>query len=193
VATRNLTVNARSELVARAHAGRAPLDPYSHLIVRAAIRHTLDLAHLADLRPFAHWASTALTHGKRAGAPTAPPSVRREASMLNLPTPTDELTRLATLVFQAATTNGIHAAQFKSTAEQFVTAWEQVTVDVVLMTPPPAHPEIDFFKHGLACTLLHGLPDDALGPTTFALILAAIGTDLPIVRSSIYETTVDAR
>lgn len=191
-ATQNLIVDARAELATRARRGQAPLDPYSHPIVHAAIRHALDLAHLAELRPFGDWVRTALVHKNRAGTRVPPPCARPEALSLNLPTPNHELAMLATTAFHAAGDHGVQSLVFASAAKTFVAAWERVTVEVELMTPPPAHPEIDFFKHGLAHLLATFLADESPDATTLALILAAIGTDDPIVRSSEFEPTVDA-
>jgi len=75
-ANRQLAVDARAELVARAKQERAPLDPATHPLVQKALGLAVNLAYLADLRPFAAWVETALRHGNRAGAPVRPPAVR---------------------------------------------------------------------------------------------------------------------
>ncbi len=193
----NGVIDARAELIARAKDGSPPLDPFTHPAVRDAIAHTLLLVQLADLRPCARWLMTALEHGKRAGAPIPPPAPRPEESLfINAPQPRNtDLHVLAKTAHAAAIQHGVGSLEFKSMAEAFVAAWKHVAIDAQLITPPPPHPELDFFRNGLALALahtLHDASDASIGPMTFALILAAIGTDEPIVLAHDDDTVADA-
>lgn len=155
----------------------------------------MNLAYLADLRPFAAWVETALRHGNRAGAPVRPPAVRAEARILQQPLSAprgDELTTLVENAYRAALDHGLRSAPFRLQGQTFATAWEGVADRVKLIEPRPRHPEVDLFRLGLAHSLASLLPDESLGPTTFALLLAAIGADDPIVRTCEEETTDDA-
>ncbi len=190
----NGIIDARAELIARAKAGGPPLDPFTHPVLREAIAQTLLLVRLADLRPCAHWLMTALEHGKRAGAPVPPPGPRpEEALFVNAPQPPDsDLHVLAKTAHAAAIQHGVGSLEFKSKAEAFAAGWTLVATDAQLITPPPPHPELDFFRNGLALALAHRLPEAPIGPTTFALILAAIGTDEPITLAHSEDTVADA-
>ena len=190
--THDLTVDARAELIARAKNGRASLDPMTNQLVRGAVEVAVYLAYLADLRPFAKWVSTALKHGKSAGAVFAPPSFRREAEHIALPPPENRLKILATRAYEIAMQHGVRSAEFREAAQLFEENWDLVANKLELMPPAPAHREISFFVHGLAHALATFLRDDNIGPSTFALILAAIGTDAPIVRHSTLESPTEA-
>ena len=188
---KELIVDARAELIARAKKGCAPLDPQSHAAVRNAIWVALYFAYLADLRPFAKWVSSALKQGKRAGAILPPPTYRKEAKYPGLLPFTHELEPLAARVYAMAIEYDVHAVAFREAARQFEARWEtELTFEMI--GAAPAHREICVFTYELAYALASVLPTNDIGPAAFALILAAIGTDPPIVLHSDLDTPAAA-
>ncbi len=188
-----LVVDPRAELVARSRRGYTPLDPEENPLLQAAIGAALNLAYLHDLRPFARWVEQAVDHSRRAGAVVAPPPVRPEARWLPPAAPTAvRFGDLAATAYEAAVRDGVRSDPFRRSAEVFLAAWRAVSVRVELVRPRPRHREPDLFKLGLAYAVALFLEPQRPGPTLFALLLAAIGTDEPIVRRYDTETVADA-
>ena len=187
-----LVVDARAELIRRAKKGRAPLDPMTHQLVRLAVELASHLAYFADLRPFAKWVTTALKHGNRASEPVQPPTFRAEAERIGLPPLEHALATLAMRVYKSAKQHGVRSDEFRLIGQRFAADWDLVANKFELTRPAPAHREISYFTHALAHSLATFCPTDNIGPTTFALILAAIGTDPPFKLHSKLDTSTAA-
>jgi hypothetical protein len=187
------TVDARAELIARTKRGRDPLDSATHPLIQKALAQAVNHAYLAELRPFAKWIATALNHGDRAGPPITPPAVRPEIRLLPAPSRRDDdLTAIVAAAHRTAVDYGLHSDAFKSRGGRFAAIWDAISVRASLVGPRPRHREVDLFRLAFAHALATFMPEDGLGPTTFALLLAAIGSDDPIVRTHDEETVEDA-
>lgn len=206
-----LEIDAHAEL--RRRAKRRPiLHPADNERVARALGCAIALAYFADLRPFAAWVEKAVAHGRRVGAPPLPPSPRAESRFVHLAPYWDvvahlgaqvrtqgrhfedlgAMVALATTAFDAAHVHGVRADEFLHAAEAFLRAWRLLGTSHEFVPVQPPHREADLFRSGLAFALATIAPEAKPGPTGFALLLAAIGSDEPIRRDSEHDPATAA-
>lgn len=163
--------------------GSEPLDPMTHVGVRQAIGFGVHAEWLFDVGRFARWVARALRPASRRRTAPVLEEVRKE---VRFAAPTIDSVLQAYGADRAqvcslhdlVTSDGVRSARFRTAAEEFLRRWACRPRELV--HGPSGHHRRDYFRRTVIYYLAAHLAGPKDGPTTFALLFAAIGTDAPI-------------